>query len=284
MRFFFKSKRFKVFLTVILVIALVGAGTGIFLFAAPQSNIFGAIARPFQSAATAVSDFVTGTVSKFTNAEKTEQENKELKEQLAQANYDLTDYEDIKRQLDFYEDYLKIKNENMSFEFQPAVVIGRDTAQPFGTMTINAGTAAGVELYDPVITSQGLVGYVSETTLTQSVVKTILNPTLNVSALDNRTVDSGNITGDNILALDGMCKMMYLPRDNSVAAGDFIVSSGEGGAFPIGQIIGTVTEVKSSGNDLGYYAVIKPAVDILNVEEVMVITRFDGQTTLKPEE
>ena len=78
--------------------------------------------------------------------------------------------------------------------------------------------------------------------------------------------------------------MMYLPRDNSVAAGDIIVSSGEGGAFPKGQIIGTVTEVKTSGNDLGYYAVIKPAVDILNVEEVMVITRFDGQTTLKPAE
>lgn len=284
MRFFFKSKRFKVFLTVILVIALIGAGTGIFLYSAPQANILGAVARPFQSAATAISGFVTGTVDKFANASSYEQKNRELKEQLAQANYDLTDYEDIKRQLDFYEDYLKIKNENTSFEFQPAVVIGRDTAQPFGTMTINAGTAAGVELYDPVITSQGLIGYISEITLTQSVVKTILNPTLNVSALDNRTVDSGNITGDAVLALDGMCKMMYLPRDNSVAAGDFIVSSGEGGVFPKGQIIGTVTEVKSSGNDLGYYAVIKPAVDILNVEEVMIITKFDGQTSLKPAE
>ena len=112
MRFFFKSKRFKVFLTVILVIALIGAGTGIFLYSAPQANILGAVARPFQSAATAISGFVTGTVDKFANASSYEQKNRELKEQLAQANYDLTDYEDIKRQLDFYEDYLKIKNEN----------------------------------------------------------------------------------------------------------------------------------------------------------------------------
>ncbi len=265
-----------------LVIALIGGATAVFAINAPQSDIFGTIARPFQSAANAVYDFFSGTAENFSSSEKLKQENEELKDQLAKANYDLTDYEDIKRQLDFYEDYLQIKKENTSFEFQPAVVIGRDTTQPFGTFTINAGSSAGVSLYDPVITSQGIVGYIGEVSLTQSVVKTILNPSLNVSALDNRTVDSGNVTGDAQLVESGLCKITYLSRENSVAAGDFIISSGEGGVFPKGQIIGTVTEVRSSGNDLGYYAVIKPAVDVFNVEEVMVITSFDGQSSLKP--
>lgn len=267
-----------------LVIALIGGAAGIFMITAPQSDILGAIARPFQSAANAVYSFFSDLSESFSESDKLRRENEELKEQLAKANYDLTDYEDIQRQLDFYEDYLKIKSENSSFEFQPAVVIGRDTSQPFGTFTLNAGTSAGVELYDPVITSEGLVGYVGEVSLTQCVVKTILNPSLNVSALDNRTVDSGNVTGDAALAESGMCKITYLPRENSVAAGDFIISSGEGGVFPKGQIIGTVTEVKSSGNDLGYYAVIKPAVDVKTVEEVMIITAFDGQQSLKPAE
>ena len=284
MRFFFKSKRFKALLSIILVIAVLGGLARVFMFTAPQSNIFGTIARPIQSAATAVSDFFGGIANRFSNSGEFEQKNKELQEKLDEANYNLTDYENVKRQLAFYEDYLKIKKENESFEFQPAVVIGRDTSQPFGTFTINAGSSAGVSLYDPVITSAGLVGYVGEVSLTQSVVKTILNPTLNVSALDNRTVDSGNVTGDATLARDGLCKITYLPRENLVAAGDFIVSSGEGGVFPKGQIIGTVEQVKSSGNDLGYYAVIKPIVDIATVDEVMVITAFEGQKSLKPSE
>lgn len=284
MRFFFKSKRLKIFISVILVIALIAGGTVFFMFSAPQTDIMNVFLKPIQSIVNSASGFVSDTVNTFTNTKAIEQENKELKEKLAKSNYDLTDYESVKRRLEFYEDYLKIKNENSSFEFQPAVIIGRDTAQPFGTVTINAGLSAGIAQYDPVITSDGLIGYVQEVNLTQSVVKTILNPTLNVSALDNRTVDSGNVTGDAKLALEGMCKITYLPRDNSVAAGDFIISSGEGGVFPKGQIIGTVTEVKSSGNDLGYYAVVKPAVDIFTVEEVMVITDFEGQGILTPAE
>ena len=134
------------------MIALIAGGTVFFMFSAPQTDIMNVFLKPIQSIVNSASGFVSDTVNTFTNTKAIEQENKELKEKLAKSNYDLTDYESVKRRLEFYEDYLKIKNENSSFEFQPAVIIGRDTAQPFGTVTINAGLSAGIAQYDPVIT------------------------------------------------------------------------------------------------------------------------------------
>ena len=280
MRFFFKSKRFKIILAIVLILSLIGGVTGVVLVTAPQSDILGAIIRPVQSAADSVAGAVGGFFDQMQENQAVLDENEQLKEQAAQDRYKLADYEELQRQNEFYKEFLGIKEDHPSFSFEPAMVIARDTAQPFGTFTINKGSLAGVEQYDPVITSAGIVGYVGQVSATQSVVKTVLHPDINISVLDNRTRDSGNLTGDAALAQDGTCKMIYLPRDNAVAAGDLIVSSGEGGVFPAGLIVGTVTEIKASGNDTGYYAVIRPAEQPEEVDDVMVLTDFEGQSHL----
>lgn len=279
MRFFFKSKRFKVILAIILILSLIGGVTGVVLATAPQSDILGAIIRPVQSAA----DSVAGTVGGFDQMQENRavlDENEQLKEQAAQDRYKLVDYEELQRQNEFYKEFLGIKEDHPSFSFEPAMVIARDTAQPFGTFTINKGSLAGVEQYDPVITSAGIIGYIGQVSATQSVVKTVLHPDINISVLDNRTRDSGNLTGDAALAQSGTCKMIYLPRDNAVAAGDLIISSGDGGVFPEGLMVGTVSEIKASENDTGYYAVIRPVEELDEVDDVMVLTDFEGQSHL----
>ena len=103
---------------------------------------------------------------------------------------------------------------------------------------------------------------------------TILNPKINVSAIDNHSRDTGIIAGDADLSLDGLTKMMYIPSDNTVSSGNFIVTSGDGGIFPDGLIIGTVVEIKTSTNKISCEAKIQPIVDFSEISDVMIITDF----------
>ena len=103
---------------------------------------------------------------------------------------------------------------------------------------------------------------------------TVLNPKINVSAIDNHSRDTGTITGDSAASVDGLTKMIYIPSDNTISAGNFIVTSGDGGIFPSGLIIGTVVEVKTSNNKISCEAQIQPIVDFSDVSDVMVITDF----------
>ena len=66
--------------------------------------------------------------------------------------------------------------------------------------------------------------------------------------------------------------MQYLNRENTAAAGDYLVSSGAGGVFPEGLVVGTIKEIKIA--DESAYAVIEPVTSIGHLKDVMVITEF----------
>ena len=71
--------------------------------------------------------------------------------------------------------------------------------------------------------------------------------------------------------------MIYIDRESSVAVGDLITTSGSGGTYPQGLVIGTVTDIRPDDHSVSLVATIQPAEDILNVKDVVVITSFLGQ-------
>lgn len=275
MRFFFRSKKVKLIsvISVLLIISIVVCG---FLtnWSAPQSNIVSSVLSPVQSFFSGVSDSVNSFFDNLEEKDKLKKEIKELKEELNEKNKKLIDYDEISRQNDFYKDFLEIKEENPTYKFTSAKVISRNNNDTFATFTIDKGTVDGIEVYDPIITAEGLVGYICDAYSTQSTVMTILNPKINISAIDNHSRDTGTVTGDAELSLDGLTKMIYIPSDNTISSGNFIVTSGDGGIFPGGLIIGTVTEIKTSMNKISCEAKIQPIVDFSEISDVMVITDF----------
>ena len=128
----------------------------------------------------------------------------------------------------------------------------------------------------------GLVGFVSETGLTTSKVVTVLSPELSAGALDNRTNDSGVLSGSAAFASKGRTRFYNLSRSCNIAVGDYVVTSGEG-IFPSGLLIGTIQAIGSDKYNTSIYAEIKPFVDLDTVKSVMVITEFDGQGGLDPD-
>ena len=174
-------------------------------------------------------------------------------------------------------EYLEIKEEHSDFSFASASVIGRDTAERFYSFTIDAGSEAGIEKFDPVITSDGLVGLVSEVGKNYAKVLTILDTTIEVGAYDIRTRDIGTTSGDITLARNGQLRLNMLPKDCTVSQGDLIYTTGYGGLYPKDLAIGEVTEIHTDSSGMSMYAVIDPLSDIETVKDVLVITSFEGQ-------
>ena len=69
-------------------------------------------------------------------------------------------------QNEFYKNYLEIKDDHKDFKFTPATLISRDREDPYKGFVINKGSVNGISAHDPVITEEGLVGYIGEVGLT----------------------------------------------------------------------------------------------------------------------
>lgn len=277
MRFFLRSRQFKIIVAIFCAVVLITVSFAIIgKRMAPQSDVANIISTPFRKAFSGISNVVTDFVESFDNGNKLSLENAELKAQINTLHQQIADYEKISEQNKFYKEYLGIKENNPDFTFADATVIARDHDDPYGSFTINKGSSSDIAKYDPVITDAGVIGYVTEVGLTSAKVTTILNPELKLGALDNRTHDSGIATGSLSLAKQGLCRFENLARTCNVAVGDYVVTSGEG-VFPEGLLIGLVNNIGVDESTNSIYAEIKPFADITEIRSVMVMTSFEGQ-------
>lgn len=278
MRFFFRSRKFKIISAVtaiILSLTLIAwiAG-GIF---APQSSLSGVISSPFQRIATSISNGFKDFTQKFRDNETLIVEKSELQDEINRLNEQIADYEKIKAENEFYKNYLEIKDAHPDFQFESAVIISRDSNDEYGAFTIDTGSVDGIQVHDPVITDAGLVGYVSSVGLTTSKVTTILDPNISVGAIDSRTSDAGIIGGNLTLTSSGKTRMYNIRRTSSVAIGDYVVTSGSG-VFPKGLLIGKISNISQEEFKTSLYAEIEPFVNVREIRQVMVITDFSGKT------
>ncbi len=275
MKHFFKTVGFRVLGCIALALV------GVMIYAATTggvSNFFasavGVLVTPLQTAATsisdAVSDFFVGDGDLRAQVDALTTENRELRDKLVE-------YDQMKLQNDWYNQILSLHEDNPDYTFADGKVISMDPSDPFCSFSINAGSAVGISPGDPVVTADGLVGIVEEVGLTYSKVRTVLHPDLKASAAISRTDESGYTGGSLTLAEDGLLRINYLERSSSVVSGDFVVTSGLGGVFPSGLLIGRVTSVAPDSDGMTLYGLVEPFVDISNLKRVMVITSFDGQ-------
>lgn len=283
MRFFFRSKQFKIIVTILIALITVSIifsiiGSKI----APGADIVGTITAPIRSAVTAISNAFTDLSNTLSDSNKQALKNSELESEINDLREKLAEYEKATAENEFYKEYLGIRDSHPDFKFCPATLISRDGSDPFKGFIINQGSTNGISAYDPVITDAGLIGYVSEVGLTTSKVTTILSSDFTAGALDNRTNDSGIVIGNLDVAGKKQTRFKNLSRSCTIAIGDYVVTSGEG-IFPKGLLIGTIKYIGNDQYNTSIYADIEPFVDIENIRNVMVITEFEGQGNILSE-
>ena len=280
MRDFFKSTHFKILallLALVFAFALRSAQTGT---AIPMiSRLTAMLLTPVQEAASEAAYSTRQFFYEYFSGPRLAEQNERLISENAKLRSQLVEYDRIKAENEQLKNYLDIKDENPDFDFEPAMVIGRDASDRFYSFTIDKGSHDGVAENDPVITEAGLVGIVSEVGISHAKVLTILDATVNVGVMDSRTREIGAANGELTLAEEGLLKVNYLPRDGQSQPGDIIVTTGIGGLYPRGLIVGTIKELLSDSRKLSLYAVTEPPTDIRTVQNVLVIKYFDGQAS-----
>lgn len=278
MQRFFKSIGFKIFAFVmasLVVGSIFAAATH--KYSSPITSVIGTVFGPVQRlssfAANKLSDSLIYFKSSATLAEKVE----ELESQLADTREQLVGYEDAKKDIALYEEFLGVKEEHPDYEFASCSIVSRDAADNFGSFVLNKGTLQGISVNDPVIYGKYLVGRVTAVRQTQCTVMTILNPEVNVSAYEARTAESGFVATTAELAEDGLCRLPGLERNTAISTGGLVCTSGIGGIYPRDLIIGEVSSVENDNENISSYAIIVPSVDFEELKDVFVITYFYGQ-------
>ena len=162
-----------------------------------------------------------------------------------------------------------------------ARVINRDQTAYTSMLVIDKGENDGVAADMAVVTAEGLVGRVTQTGASWARVTCIISNDSGVPAMVETTRDPGVIRG-NLAQGDGaqLLTMQYLPTDAVVTPGDLVVTSGMGGVYPKGILIGEVTSVQR-GQSQTASVIVMPAADFVHLEEVMVIS---SQTTADAQE
>lgn len=166
---------------------------------------------------------------------------------------------------------LNYKQTATQFDIVAARVIGRESATWSAMIVIDRGTMHGVRENMPVITSKGLVGSVVEAGPYSAKVRLILDPRAAVGTIVQRPesrvagIVEGN-PGDPVSP-----RMVNIPKAADIVEGDTIVTSGFGGIYPKGILVGTVSKLEHDASGLLKIASIDAAVDFQKLEDVAVI-------------
>lgn len=155
------------------------------------------------------------------------------------------------------------------FKFIFAQVIGKDVSQD--SILIDQGSKDGIKVGLPVISQQKtLVGKISQVYENFSKVMLISNKESSFDAKISDTEIYGIVKGKGNFEL----YFDFIPKEQELKEGDFLVTSALGGVFPPGLLIGEIKEVKKSDVELFQKAEIKPAFDIKELEFLFVITEW----------
>ena len=144
------------------------------------------------------------------------------------------------------------------------------------TLVLDRGSQHGVAIGDCAVDSAGnLVGVVTDVGLNWCRLSTVLDTDSQFGARVFRTGETAVADGDLALMSEGRLRLQYLSDSANLIKGDVIVTSGLGGYYPAGLVIGTVESVQTDDGGLARYAVLSPKCDVAAIQEMFIITDFD---------
>ena len=270
------TKYGMIVLSVAVVVAiLLSAMTFFSSTSAAFPNLLGVLASPFRQAGAAISNTVEGWVQYFTDHDALAEENRQLKEQLAQMEASIRQAEYDREENQRLRELLDLRQQRRELTFESALIVEEDVSNWASMLTVNKGTAHNVSVGDCAIDEFGhLVGVVTEVGLNWSTVRTLLDSETSIGALVVRSDLTAVAQGDFALMSEGRLQLNYLGAQSDVMAGDLIVTSGLGDYYPSQLVIGYVEEVGTSDDGLAQYAVIRPQAEPENLTQLFIITDF----------
>lgn len=201
-------------------------------------------------------------------------ENEELKQKVAELENDARKAQALERENGYLRDILELTSTREDFKLVDGYIISRSSGDWSNTFTINTGSNAGIQEGMCVITAnEEVVGIVAEVGPNYAVVKSVLDPSLEISANIASSGYNGMVKGGYASGHESLLRMDYLPSSAVIRNNDQVITSGST-VYPRNLILGYVVDAGFDDVGVAKYALLRPAADVGKLELVFVVTEY----------
>lgn len=207
--------------------------------------------------------------------ESLEAENQALRQQISQLQENARTADSLSRENERLRALLELTQNRDDMKLVDGYVISWSSGDWTSTFTINRGTAAGVQEGMCAITGDGaVVGLVTEAGSNYAVVKSVLDSSLEISATIASSGNNGMVQGGYTSGSEGLLRMNYLPSDAVIRNNDQVITTGST-VYPRGLVLGYVVDADFDDTGVAKFAMLRPAAELEDLEQVFIITAYN---------
>lgn len=278
MRHLFSTRLRIILVLAVLITAGLSVLSGLTSQSIPDLVIQGFLA-PFRAAGSALTDAAEKYYSYMFRYEALAAENEVLTARIAEMEDVARQADAVSRENNRLRQALNFLSTHEDYVTVDAYIISWSSTDWSNTLTLNRGTNAGVAENMCVITANGeVVGLVTEVGPNYSIVKTVLDSTLEISTNIATSGYNGMVKGGYISGNETLLRMDYLPSSSIIRNKDQVVTSGST-VYPRGLIVGSVVDAGFEETGVAKYALLEAAADIRSLEQVFIITQYTTDIT-----
>ena len=278
----FLNKKTIIIAAIAVLIAIISiVSVNLFNSGGPVTGLANAVSKPIKSLVLSVARSFESIYNAIYKYEELQESYEEALKDIATKQLAYRESSDLLSEVNRLRKLLGFVERNEGHVTEEAVVENWGSNNWSSTFTIKKGYANSVTEIargNSVITESGvLIGQITEVGALTSTVVTVIDTTFSAGAFVGEGEGTVTVKGDFSLMSSGQLMLDHLSEDIIVLPGDSVVTSGGGGVFPIGLVIGEVVEVNRHSSGIGRYAVVRPMRAIDNsITDVYVITSFDA--------
>jgi rod shape-determining protein MreC len=232
-------------------------------------NVGSTVLAPLQMGVAGTVDQAANFVATLQRVRSLADENADYKDEIDQLQSELVRMRELEVENQDLRNLLGMRERAGPGTLMPVEVIARDDTPYVQAITINRGSNDGIKVDAVVITHQGVVGRVEKVNPASSKVRLIndLNSSVSVR-LQTESRTTGVLRGQS---QGNLMVIAYIPQTDEVAPGDVVLTSGLGGVYPEGLVVGKVQRVERKDADPFQAAVVEAAVAMDKLERLYVI-------------
>ena len=238
-------------------------------------NVAGVIKSPIQKVLSSAVNWFDSMYGYLYEYDSLLAENESLRSQLADAQQSAREGIEASEENSRLRKLLELREKHTDYVMESCKVVLWSSSNWSSAFTISKGASSGIEMGDPVVTEYGaVVGQITELGTNWATVSTIIDVDMSVGAFVGATGNSGMVVGEFSFMREKTAKLTYLADGAQIFVGDDVLTSGSGGAFPAGLMIGTLTAVQTEAGGQIEYGIVEPQANLDSLVQVFVIKDF----------